>query len=103
MPAMNRLSNYATTIASRNGNTLITYHSTVIVEFDPDCVILRTGGYATVTTKRKMNQAARQFDLPYSVIQRDFDWFVVTATGEYPFNDREFVLDRRTLAPYVAA
>jgi len=73
---MNKLSNYATTVGYKNGNTTVTYHSTPIVEFDHECIILRTGGWKSVTTKRKMNQAARQFDLGYSVMQKDHAWFV---------------------------
>ena len=69
MPRMDRLSNYATTISERNGNTCITYHETVIVEFDREHIILRTGGWDTVTTRRKMNQASRQFDLGYGVFR----------------------------------
>lgn len=87
MPRMDRLSNYQTTIAARNGNTCITYVSTVIVEFDHENIILRTGGYRTVTTKRKMNQAARQFGLGYRVFQHDFEWFVRRPDGgDMPFD-----------------
>lgn len=63
----NQLSPYCTTIATKNGNTCITYRETVIVEFDHENIILRTGGWDTVTTRRKMNQASRQFELGYSV------------------------------------
>ena len=97
MPRMNKLSSYATTIATRNGNMCITYHSTVIVEFDADCIILRTGGWQTVTTKRKMNQAARQFELGYCVFQHNGDWFIRRPDGgEMPFDTNEVVLDRKT-------
>lgn len=41
----------------------------------------------TVTTKRKMNQAANQFGLGYGVFQRKGDWFVTTRGGEFPFKD----------------
>ena len=67
MPRMNKLSPYATTINGRDGKTLITYHSTVIVEFDDKTITLRTGGWDSVTTRRKMNQAANQFGLPFGV------------------------------------
>ena len=102
-PRMNQLSNYAITIAARNGNTCITYHSTVIVEFDADCIILRTGGWKTVTTKRKMNQAANQFGLGYRVFQQDGNWFVRRPDGgDMPFDRAELMIDRRTGAAWQA-
>lgn len=90
MPRMDKLSPYRTTIAAGEpGETVITYVSTPIVKFDRDKVTLDSGGYRTVTTKRKMNQAARQFSLPYSVYQRDFDWFVYNRHNGHtaPFED----------------
>lgn len=74
--AYNKLSMFQTTITERNGNTCITYHSTCIVEFDHENIILRSGGWETVTTKRKMNQAAWQFGLGYGVHQVKGEWFV---------------------------
>lgn len=94
MPRMDRLSNYRTTIASKNGNTCITYVSTVIVEFDRECIILRTGGWRSVTTKNKMNQAARQFDLPYGVHQTKGEWFVNFKGQVIPFEKDKMVLHR---------
>jgi hypothetical protein len=75
---MDKLSTYRTTVApAADGGTVVTYVSTPIVHIHPDrSVTLRSGGYQTVTTKRKMNQAARQFGLGYVVFQCDFEWFV---------------------------
>ena len=83
MSRSDQLSSYKTTIAGDGeGNTLITYQSTVIVKFSCDTVTLNSGGWDTVTTKRKMNQASRQFNLGYSVYQRDFKWFVTLPSGK---------------------
>jgi hypothetical protein len=95
MPRMNKLSNYATTISAEAGTTRIVYHSTTIVEFNESQIILRTGGWETVTTKRKMNQAARQFDLGYSVEQKDGDWFVRYYGKPEPFTGHTMTLDRK--------
>jgi hypothetical protein len=77
------LSKYATTIAAdSNGMINVTYHSTVIVSFDNERVVLNSGGYETVTTKKKMNQAADQFGLGYQVFQKDYIWFVGLPNGE---------------------
>lgn len=81
MPRMNALSSYATTIAAEEGRTRVTYHSTVVVEFDRETIILRTGGWDTVTTRRKMNQAANQFGLDYGVFREGGESYVRVPTG----------------------
>ena len=83
MSRMDRLSTYRTTIgADDTGALVVTYVRTPIVRADRETVTLRNGGYMTVTTKRKMNQAARQFGLGFSVYQKAFGWFVVLPSGE---------------------
>ena len=65
---MAHLSNYATTItADDSGDMIVTYHNTAIVKFNSYRIILNMGGYDTVTTRKKMNQAAEQFNLSYRV------------------------------------
>lgn len=83
MPTMHKLSSYRTTVApAADGGTEVTYAETKIVHVHPDrSVTLRNGGYSTVTTKRKMNQAANQFGLGFSVWQKAFDWFVTDRRG----------------------
>ena len=84
MPRMNRLSSYATTVsADASGITRVVYHSTEIVAWNADRsrILLRTGGYDTVTTRRKMNQAARQFGLPYSVYRDKGRTYVAPDSG----------------------
>lgn len=88
MNRMDNLSSHRTAIYSSGGETRVIYVNTAIVEFDGESVTLRSGGYETVTTKRKMNQASRQFDLGYSVLQRDFAWYVTKPDGvTVPFSD----------------
>lgn len=68
MPRMDKLSNHATTIATgEDGSLQVVYHRTTIVAFNDAEIVLRMGGYDTVTTRRKMNQAAAQFRLPFTV------------------------------------
>lgn len=77
------LSNYKTTIsADTTASIIVTYCNTQIVRVNKDgSITLNTGGYETVTTKKKMNQAAQQFGLGYSVSQRDFQWYVTKPDG----------------------
>jgi len=81
------LSNYATTWSVTDGKVEVVYHHTKIVEATDQDVILRTGGWKTVTTKRKMNQASHQFGLGYHVFQKNNEWYVTTRLGQtFKFN-----------------
>lgn len=79
MPRINQLSSYKTTISGdEEWGVIVTYQSTQIVKVDQarGLIELRTGGWDTVTTRRKMNQAANQFHLPYSVFCKDHTSYV---------------------------
>jgi hypothetical protein len=88
MPRMNKLSPYKTSIMATGDRLAVTYVNTLIVDKVGDTITLDSGGWETVTTKRKMNQAAQQFALGYAVTQRNFKWFVTLPTGAtVPFYD----------------
>ena len=57
-------------------------------------IILRTGGWKTVTTKTRMNQAASEFNLGFMVSQEDYAWFVRYGDKVLPFEGNEFVIPR---------
>lgn len=77
MPRMDRLSSYHTTVAAdAQGFTVVTYVATAIVSFNRNVITLRNSGWDTVTTRRKMNQAANQFGLSYSVYREKGETFV---------------------------
>lgn len=95
MPRMDKLSNYKTTVATVGDHVTVTYQKTAIVRFNDSEVILDSGGWETVTTKRKMNQAANQFGLPYGVYQKDYIWYVSTAQGDVLFRDG-MVINRKS-------
>lgn len=98
MPRMNKLSNYATTIsADAEGTKRITYRSTIIVEFNDERIILRTGGYDTVTTRRKMNQAATQFALGFQVYHEKGVTYVANRIGRIELGDG-VTIDRKHYA-----
>lgn len=80
--AYDKLSTYKTTwVETPNGGN-VTYQRTNIVTWEDGNITLDSGGWETVTTKRKMNQAAHQFALGYAVYQKDFTWFVDLPSGE---------------------
>jgi len=79
---MDKLSKYNTTVCCTNGKGMVVYVSTLIVEWDENFVTLNTGGWRTVTTKRKMQQASNQFGLGYSIYANKGEWFVRLRGGE---------------------
>ena len=88
MPQMHKLSTYRTTVVEDGDVLAVTYVSTAIVKRDGNRITLNSGGWKSVTTKRKMNQAASQFALGYGVYQKCGKWFVILPTGNHvPFHD----------------
>lgn len=77
-----------------NNLTHVVYHSTQVVSFNSQYVILRTGGYLTSTTKSRMNQASNQFNLGFQVYQKNFEWFVKYGAFTYNFKNGICILDR---------
>ncbi len=91
MPQQQLLGKTATTISRDpvSGETVVTYHNTVVVSFDRETVTLDSGGYRTATTKTRMNQAASQFGLGFLVFQKGGDWYVRPRElgGDLDFHD----------------
>lgn len=95
MPRMDKLSSYKTVVFSEGGKTKVVYHSTVIVEWDTTSIVLNTGGWDTVTTRRKMNQASTQFGLGFSVSRVKGETIVShLSTQGGPFINNKFVIAR---------
>ena len=86
MSQTQKLGKLATTVKHEEGMTIIRFYSTDIVTFDDRFITLNNGGYMTVTTKARMNQASNQFGLGYQVSQKNFNWYVITPKGKHiPF------------------
>jgi hypothetical protein len=100
MANMHKVGKHLTKIFTVNGVTSVRYVNTDVVKFSADKIWLRNGGWLTVTTKRRMNQAAAQFDLGYRVYAERGDWWchfeVGNADNAYMFENGEIVLDRKT-------
>ena len=54
----------------------------VYVDWDAGTVKLRSGGYETVTTKRRINEASKAFGLGFKVYAKNHKWYVDTREGE---------------------
>ena len=76
MSQQHTIGKVATTVKTRDGWTIITYHQTDVVKFNGEEIILDSGGWQTATTKTRMNQTSNQFDLGFGVFQKDYQWFV---------------------------
>ncbi len=88
MPHMDKLSSHATNITHDGAAMVVTYHRTQIVRFTDDTITLCMGGYDTVTTRRKMNQTAAQFRLPFIVYRDKGETYMrSTLTGEAQIMD----------------
>ena len=72
-----------------DSTTRFIYRGTTVVEWFPlqERVVLRDGGWKSLTTKLRMNQASNQFSLGYTVYQKARRWFVRTNAGTYRYKD----------------
>ena len=60
-----------------DGELRVAYHNTdVVVVHANGNITLDTGGWRTLTTKTRMNQASNQFGLGFQVHQAKGQWFV---------------------------
>lgn len=77
MAQQDRIGRHMTSIYTQDGWTRVVYHETAVVSFSLSGkgIVLDTGGYFTPTTKTRMNQASRQFDLGYHVFQKAGKWY----------------------------
>ena len=74
----------ATTITTApDGSVAVRYHRTDVATLHPDCsVTLRSGGWRTLTTKRRINQAFEFFGIPARLYQRQHEWYVGAHGGD---------------------
>ncbi len=87
MTQSQQIGTVATAIFTEHGWTRVVYHDTPVVKFNHQVIILDSGGWETVTTKARMNQASQQFDLGYKVYQKDHAWHVDYAERTMKFFD----------------
>jgi hypothetical protein len=67
----NRIGSHKTSVVNDDNQLLVAYHSTVVVKvINNQYTILKSGGWLTNTTKRRMNQASNEYRLNYRVFQK---------------------------------
>lgn len=87
MSQLQKIGTVHTQVFNNLGSTYVRYHNTDVVKFNASEITLKTGGWYTQTTKNRMNQAANEYNLGFSVSQRKNKWYVMTPDGEIPFVD----------------
>ena len=95
---MNRVGKTATAVKMVGGILTVKYHNTEVVTATNNFIRLDTGGWRTVTTKTRMNQASRQFDLGYTVYQKRQEWFVDYAGKTFDFGQAAHICLSRKVA-----
>lgn len=65
----------------------VIYHSTSIVTVKNGIVTLNNGGWMSSTTKKRMNQTSRAFDLGFYVYQKNNEWLVTIGDETIPFEE----------------
>lgn len=75
-----------TKITVTGETTVITLHQTDIVTVTPDFIRLNTGGWNTVTTRARMNQASQELGLGFRVYQKAGSLYVDNAGITYPMS-----------------
>jgi hypothetical protein len=75
---------YRDVIVEVDGVTVYYYHHSPVVVRDGDTYRLDSCGHRTRTTKQRIN---RHTPPGYTVIQRDFEWYVETPEGRRDFTD----------------
>ena len=96
MTKTNQVGTVSTTISNDGNHTIVTQHSTQVVKFNQDEIILNTGGWKTNTTKVRMNQTSNQFNLGYQVYQQDHSWHVMYKDEVFDFAHDKFTMYRDT-------
>lgn len=88
MTQTHRFQGVARAISTVAGVRRYTYHSTAVVQVNPDgSIVLDSGGWKTSTTKNAMNQASNQDRLGFRVFAKDFEWFVNWRGNALPFEN----------------
>ena len=85
--SMEQVGTHKTSVFAEDSVLKVCYHNTIVVEVTEDNIKLCCGGWYTNTTKRRMNQASRQYGLGVHVYQVNYDWYVGYNGEVLPFVD----------------
>lgn len=78
-----------TKVEETSHNIIVFYHKTAIVNIrrENGVIILDSGGFRTISTRRRMNLAAEEFNLSFHVVSKRSKWLVDVRGERRPFSD----------------
>lgn len=82
-----KVGKHKTKVFEEEDYTIIKYHQTEVVKFNNNKIILNSGGYKTLTTKVRMNQASAEYNLGFEVFQKKNKWYINYKGKEIEFKD----------------
>lgn len=89
------ISRYQTKIeSSPAGQTQVIFYNTPVVSFNNKQIILNSGGWWTMSTKKRMNQVSDFYNLGFRVFQKAGDWFVDYKNAVERFDSQKIALAR---------
>ena len=94
MQNMNTIRRYRNTTVTDDGDKVVVrLHRTDIFILDRGIggVTLNSGGWRTVTTKKRINEALKEYGIPLRVWQSNFDWYVYRMDSTDRPGPNEFV------------
>lgn len=73
-------------VRTRNGDVRVLLHGNGILRYvrNENDIVISDGGHQSSTTKDRLN---RYTPSGYSVVQRDYDWYLKTPNGRVPFEN----------------
>lgn len=84
-----KIGKHKTTVTRVKDNVTVRYWYTDVVTANllNGAVTLNTGGWQTTTTKARMNQTSAEYNMGFTVYQKDWQLFVRKSDGtEIPFD-----------------
>lgn len=86
-------------------SAFMVYHDTTVASLQGKHVTLCHGGWLTATTKKRMNEFAKEMGLPFTVYQKAKKWFVSLPSPTLPLQKADpipFETEKlRFTVPYV--
>ena len=78
-------SNTTVMINTNNNKAKVYLHGNLIAEVCDEFVAIFDGGWQTVTTKSRLNALLDEFRPHVSVVQKNWNWFIVAHSKYFPF------------------
>lgn len=68
--------NVSNTKTTAGNERIFTLHDNMIASYADNRLLITSSGWETVTTKARLNAILNAFNLPFSIVQRDYQWYL---------------------------